>query len=210
MTCRCQYLKLSNIFLLGVKIFLIRHGQTTGDIEDRYGGDYDDSLTKNGFRQAKKLARQLTGKHLQVVFHSPKIRAQQTATVVAKRLKIKKIQVHDLRERNHYGILTGMTKSDAIQKYPEEVQKLKTEGIHARVTRAETYETFTTRITSVMNTIVKEHYDCIALVSHGGFIRGFMREIAKAGELSVLGDCAVIELEYTAGVYTVVSLDAVQ
>lgn len=29
-----------------MKIFLIRYGETTGDVEDRYGGWYDDHLTK--------------------------------------------------------------------------------------------------------------------------------------------------------------------
>lgn len=33
-----------------MKIFLIRHGQTTGDIEGLYGGTYDDRLSKKGYR----------------------------------------------------------------------------------------------------------------------------------------------------------------
>jgi len=44
-----------------MKLFLIRHGQTTGDLEDRYGGTYDDHLTELGHEQlqatAEKLAR---------------------------------------------------------------------------------------------------------------------------------------------------------
>ena len=31
-----------------MKIYLIRHGETTSDIEDRFGGDYDDHLTSHG------------------------------------------------------------------------------------------------------------------------------------------------------------------
>ena len=96
-----------------MRIFLIRHGETTGDIEDRYGGDYDDNLTYKGLNQAKELVGKLVGKNIQIVFHSPRIRAKQTAELVASALKIKKLQVEDLRERNHYGILTGMTKSAA-------------------------------------------------------------------------------------------------
>lgn len=45
-----------------MKIFLCRHGQTTGDIEDRYGGDYDDHLTDLGKTQAEELANKLQGK----------------------------------------------------------------------------------------------------------------------------------------------------
>ena len=40
-----------------MKIYLIRHGETTGDVEDRYGGDYDDCLSKTGEKQVKELAK---------------------------------------------------------------------------------------------------------------------------------------------------------
>jgi broad specificity phosphatase PhoE len=193
-----------------MRIFLIRHGETTGDVEDRYGGDYDDNLTDKGLGQAKELANKLTGKNIQIVVHSPRIRAKQTAEIVATVLKIQKQQVEDLRERNHYGILTGMTKFDAMKKYPEEVQKLNSDGIHSKVKNSEVYDAFKKRITSVFNTIVHKKYDCIAIISHGGVIRGFMREIAKAGELLKLGDCGIIELEVINGVYKIVSLDGVK
>lgn len=34
-----------------MKIYLVRHGETTGDVEDRYGGWYDDHLTDRGKEQ---------------------------------------------------------------------------------------------------------------------------------------------------------------
>ena len=54
-----------------MKIFLIRHGESTGDIEDRYGGDYDDSLTEKGFVQAGNLAEQLANEGIELLMHSP-------------------------------------------------------------------------------------------------------------------------------------------
>ena len=39
-----------------VKIYLIRHGETTGDVEDRYGGAYDDHLSEKEKAQARELA----------------------------------------------------------------------------------------------------------------------------------------------------------
>lgn len=46
-------------------IYLARHGQTTGDIENRYGGDYEDYLTNFGKEQSLALAEQLALKHAQ-------------------------------------------------------------------------------------------------------------------------------------------------
>lgn len=38
-----------------MKIYLIRHGQTTGDVEDRYGGAYNDELSAKGKVQTHEL-----------------------------------------------------------------------------------------------------------------------------------------------------------
>ena len=51
-----------------MKIFLIRHGETTSDVEDRYGGDYDDHLTEKGEQQSEELAEILKDKNIQVIF----------------------------------------------------------------------------------------------------------------------------------------------
>ena len=39
-----------------MKIFIVRHGETTGDLEDRYGGDYEDHLTLHGKEESKEAA----------------------------------------------------------------------------------------------------------------------------------------------------------
>ena len=108
-----------------MKIYLIRHGETTGDVENRYGGNYDDHLTEKGINQSKKLANKLKNKGIQIIYHSPRIRATETSKIVNKILKVKLKVINDIRERNNYGIITGLTKKEAKQKYPEEVEKLK-------------------------------------------------------------------------------------
>ena len=42
-----------------MKIYLIRHGETTGDIENRYGGDFEDHLSEKGTKQSHELAKKL-------------------------------------------------------------------------------------------------------------------------------------------------------
>lgn len=49
-----------------MKIYLIRHGETTGDIEGRFGGDYDDHLTEQGKQQATTLGEQLKAAEIEV------------------------------------------------------------------------------------------------------------------------------------------------
>ena len=87
-----------------MKIYLVRHGETTADVEDRYGGDYDDHLTEKGTKQAKDLAKVLSGKGIELIYHSPKIRAVETAQIVAAELKVPLFVMENFRERNNFGV----------------------------------------------------------------------------------------------------------
>jgi broad specificity phosphatase PhoE len=71
-----------------MKIYLIRHGETTGDVEDRYGGDYDDHLTSKGKDQAKKLAEKIKDFGIERIFTSPRIRAKETSEILKGKLGV--------------------------------------------------------------------------------------------------------------------------
>jgi len=179
-----------------MKIFLCRHGQTTSDIEDRYGGDFEDYLTDTGREQAEGLADKLAGNNIEIIFSSPKIRAMETAELLKSKLGVE-IQVKNgLRERNHYGILTGMIKAEAREKYPQEVEKVKTYLTNA--TGGENYEDFKVRIKSIWEEILNSGFKTAAIVSHGGPIRMLFREIFKLGELNI-ADCAYAEIVINEG-----------
>ncbi len=178
-----------------MRIYLIRHGETTGDIEDRYGEDYEDHLTERGKEQSKELAKKLKNKNIEIIFHSPRIRATETARIISKGLDLKLAKVQDLRERNAYGILTGMIKSDAKRKYPKEVKKLERDKINHDVKNSENYNSFKDRIINTFNEITNRDYNAIAIISHGGPISCIIRELLKLGEFKKMGDCAVLEIE---------------
>ncbi len=173
-------------------IYLTRHGQTTGDLENRYGGDYDDHLTDLGKQQSSQLADVLADKGIDLLLASPRIRAQETATLIAKKLGLATRTVEDFRERNGYGILTGMTKDEALKTYPDQVEILK--NVHAAVEGAEEYEPFQKRITNALESLRREQADKIAVVTHGGPIRLIFRDVLKLGEIDV-DDCAYAILE---------------
>ena len=107
-----------------MKIYLIRHGQTTGDVENRYGGDYDDSLTELGVKQSEEVAEKLRNKGIKKIYCSTRKRARETAEILCKKINAQLNFVGDLRERNNYGIVTGMIKEEAKKKHPKEVEKL--------------------------------------------------------------------------------------
>ncbi|MFH0739843.1 MAG: histidine phosphatase family protein [bacterium] len=187
-----------------MRIFLCRHGQTIGDVEDRYGGDYNDSLTEKGAEQAKTLASKLEGKSIEIIFSSSLNRAKETSEILTNSLSCEIEVINNIRERNTYGILTGMLKSEAREKYPQEAELLK--SYKNTIEGAETYEHFTERITNAFLELANRNYDVIAVVSHGGPIRCLFREFFKWGEIKELRDCALFEIEKTGDKFELVSV----
>src|SRR3989338_5497449 len=177
-----------------MKIYLIRHGETTGDIEDRFGGDYDDHLTKKGITQAQELAKQLKDKKIEIIFVSPKIRARETAKEVQKVLNVPVEVVDDLRERNNYGVLTGLTKAEAKEKHPIDFEKISKDKTYHNVSSSESYEKIKERAIKVFNKIFSKNYKTIAIISHGGIISTYVREVLAEGKNIKLGDCAILEI----------------
>ena len=177
-----------------MKIYLIRHGESTGDIEDRFGGDYDDHLTKKGKAQAGELAKQLQDQKIEIIFVSPRIRARETAEEIKKVLNVPIEVVEDLRERNNYGVLTGLTKIEAKEKYPVDFEKISKDKTYHTVSGSESYEDIKKRAITVFNKILLKNNKIIAIISHGGIISTYVREVLARGKNIKLGDCAILQI----------------
>ena len=172
-----------------MKIYLIRHGQSIGDVEDRYGGAYDDELSDRGKAQSQELANKLSDSGIQIIFCSPLIRAQQTAKILKAKLGCDIKTVKDLRERNKNGILTGMTKSEAKDKYPKLVEELK--DYRNQIQGAESQEDFAKRIKKTFVKIASaSNYSTIAIVTHGMPFWVIFGDILNNNRIINVADCA--------------------
>lgn len=190
-----------------MKIYLCRHGETTGDIEDRYGGDYDDHLTDLGKSEAKELAEQLAGKNIEKIFSSSRIRAQETAQILNQILNVDIETVADLRERNQYGILTGLVKSEAKEKYRELAEQLK--DFRNTIEGAESYESFDERVQAALIKISQQNFKVAAIVTHGGPIKAILRRVEFHEDFKIK-DCAFVELEVVGAEVKIVGMNGVE
>jgi broad specificity phosphatase PhoE len=157
-----------------MKIYLIRHGQTTGDLEDRYGGSYDDHLTPHGQDQLKETAKNLVGKGIETIFASKLIRAQEAAEIISSEINAPVETVEGIEER-HYGILTGLTKAEALEKYPDVVEAHK--DSQNTDPEGESFIDFQNRVITAFQDIASENYSTIAIVSHGGPIKQILKHL---------------------------------
>ena len=189
-----------------MELILIRHGETTEDVEDRFGGDYDDELTERGRDQTGELARKMRARGLVpgIIFHSPKKRAVQTAEILSSALGVGREVVEEFRERNHYGILTGMKREEARERYGELVERIRDYRYTAE--GAEPYDEFKVRVfkgfTEAIGKAMVEGIGRPTIVSHGGVIRAFFREMFGR-ELERIDDCSLFLIEIDGDDWTV-------
>lgn len=174
-----------------MKIYLIRHGETTGDVEDRYGGSYDDHMTELGRSQLKETANKLLDKNIEIVFSSPLIRAKESSEIISTVLDCRVEYSDGLRER-HYGILGGLTKQEALTKYPEAVEIYK--NPQETPIEGESYSDFQQRVLDTFKDLIKENYQTIAILSHGGPIKQILGYL-NMNIPPMLGDGEIIETE---------------
>ncbi len=183
-----------------MRLICIRHGQTTGDVEDRYGGSYDDALSPEGESQVRAMVEELADGGIEQIFSSPLKRALQTAESLGARLGCA-ITRHDaLRERDRYGALSGMTKAEAAAAYPDWVDRLADR--FQSIPGSETYEAASQRIRAACDHVLKQTRTCSAIVWHGGGMGILFHDLLKKEGIGTIGDCGWVELETTGALDT--------
>ena len=174
-----------------MKIFLVRHGETTGDVEDRWGGSYDDHLTEKGRGQLVETGTQLQGKGIEIIFHSPLIRARESAEIISERINCPIKPCDGLKER-HYGILTGLTKTEAKEKYPEVVEAHK-DPMNTDP-EGESFIDFDKRVVVAFEELINQPYKTIVILAHGGSLKRVLSHVGASIPDSI-GDGGVVEIE---------------
>lgn len=97
-------------------LFLVRHGETLYNQEDRIGGDSD--LTSKGREQANALAEHFATIRIPIIFTSNYKRTLQTATPIAERQDPCSIIALPEFNEIHAGVCEGMTYEEIRQQMP--------------------------------------------------------------------------------------------
>lgn len=155
-----------------MRLLLIRHGQTRGNINNHLQGD-DDPLTDLG-----RLQAQITGRHLAEndaithLYASHMARAYETASIIGNAIRHEPMIERGLAELN-IGVAAGTPFASWAESNPHHLDQLQDP-----VTRmdflwegGESGHQFRDRVFSAWDHIVNEHVgseDVVAVVSHGG------------------------------------------
>ena len=104
-------------------LILVRHGQSTWNLEKKFTGWVDVDLTENGKLEAKKSGELIKSKNINIdiYYSSFQLRAKNTLKLIKEILQDTTIskEAWQLNER-HYGALTGLNKDEMKLKIGEE------------------------------------------------------------------------------------------
>jgi len=101
-----------------MRLVLVRHGESTWNLEGRFQGQLDPPLSKLGVRQAAAVARRLArADRPATVVSSPLIRARRTAEIIASACELPLETDDRLREISH-GQWEGLLSAEVAQRWP--------------------------------------------------------------------------------------------
>lgn len=194
------------------KFLIIRHGQSTANLEERYAGWYDAPLTELGRKQAAITTDYiLKNYHVDAVYSSDLIRAVETVKEIAARANVPLVKEKALREIDG-GEWERKQVEEIAREYPEQAYLWKTDIGKARPTGGESFAELQVRIDSAFRKIAAENDGkTVVIASHGGAIRTMQClfenvPIEDMRKVPWTPNASVSEVNYENGKYTPVRL----
>lgn len=159
-----------------VRLYLVRHGETDWNIENRIQGKTDTELNEKGRQQAQELADVLEkGYGIRRIYTSRQKRAAQTAEIIGRRLGIEPI-VRDGLEEINLGRWEGYTWRQVKELFPEEYSVWHGNRRYEMPPMGESYQQLLDRLLPVLDAIMSEGEDVLS-ITHSAVIMTLMSYI---------------------------------
>jgi broad specificity phosphatase PhoE len=184
------------------KLYLVRHGQSAGNAEGRFGGHGPTPLSKLGVHQAEATAKLLAKEGINSIYSSDLLRAVQTAEPLSQLTGIPITSTSAFRERN-VGVLEGLTFDESKETFPKDYYALVSRNVHHVITEGESYRHLLRRSTTELWEILRNHIGGrIVIFSHTGAIcfltlhlMGAIRRDTKQTPWIVTSNCGINRFE---------------
>ena len=146
-------------------VFLIRHGQTTWNVQHRHQGRLDSPLTDVGQAQAVSIGIFLAHQSVDYLACSPKGRALTTANIAAQYSGLSVVQLRDLQEIDQ-GEWSGLTDLEIDSVFPGARSTRTANKYRWRFPAGESYEDADRRAAAALSLIASAGVKRPALVTH--------------------------------------------
>ena len=191
------------------KLILLRHGQSTWNLENRFTGWVDVDLTPQGEAEAAQSGEKIkmAGIHLDRAFTSVLKRAIETLNICLRSAGQEGIPIEydqALNER-HYGDLQGLNKAETAEKFGEEQVKLWRRSYSVQPPGGESLEDTGKRAIPYFDSKILpalERGENILISAHGNSLRAIVMKLDNLTEQQV------VELNIPNGVPIIYDFDS--
>ena len=151
--------------------FLVRHGVTDWNKDNKTQGETDIPLNEEGRAQARAVAEKLKDQNIELIISSPLSRAKETADIIASVINAEVVVDPELREKRS-GEAEGMDREEAKNKYGDLYDYDRT------APNGESYRELETRVWAAFKNHKEQHgKKNVLIVSHGGTTRTLIGKI---------------------------------
>ncbi len=161
------------------KLFLVRHGQSKWNLENRFTGWVDIDLTQKGEQEAADAGALLKNEHIDIAFTSALIRAQRTLSIildVTGNTDVPVTKDKALNERS-YGDLAGLNKQETAEKHGAEQVHIWRRSYDVAPPGGESLKDTCDRVIPYYEENIKPHLEAgenVLIVAHGNSLRALV------------------------------------
>ena len=153
--------------------YLVRHGQSVSNVEERVQGQEDVVLSELGRRQAQDVAAWAGRVHaaspIAEIWSSPLCRARDTAAAIATRIA-RPLQIEDDLRELHAGVFQGHLWADLEVLYPEAVARWQSGDVTYRIPGGESRADLAARGRAMLEKLAGRDVPSMVVVAHGGIL----------------------------------------
>ncbi len=151
------------------RLVLVRHASAEG--EGRFLGHHDAPLSARGRRQLTGLVRRVARHPADAIYASDLLRARDTASAIAVRLRLP-VEVRPALREIHFGQWEGRTWEEVRHACPRRARTWATAFPFACTPDGESFARFAARVDRERRRIVGAHAGgCVVIVAHAGVVR---------------------------------------
>jgi 2,3-bisphosphoglycerate-dependent phosphoglycerate mutase len=173
------------------RLILLRHGESQWNLENRFTGWVDVTLSPRGIQEATHAGEKLRDFKFDRAFTSVLARANETLRLVLETISQTDIPIEKDKALNErmYGELQGLNKDETAKKYGEAQVKIWRRSYDVRPPGGESLKDTAERVLPYYERTIKPYLqkgDTILVAAHGNSLRALIMELEQLSQEQVL------------------------
>ncbi len=161
-----------------MKLYCVRHGETTYNFAGRIQGQRDSELSELGRRQCQLVADALAKTQPDAVISSPLKRALETAECIGARLNVPVTIERRLIELNA-GVFQGLDWAEIEQQFPADAAHWRSGDPDFRIPEGESRRDLMHRASDAFRSVREAGYRQAIIVAHGGSLSAALKTLLE-------------------------------